>query len=409
MKSPESGFSGQIVAALFGRLLLNTARRFAYPFAPALSRGLEVPLTAVTSLIAVNQVTALLGILSGPLADRFGYRLMMLLGMGMLVVGMLAGGLLPFYGVILVSLFLAGLGKSVFDPALQAYVGRRVPIHRRGRVIGILEMCWAGSTLVGIPLVGLLMDRMGWRSPFFAIGGLGLLGLWVLWRLFRRENTPGVGNGREPRTSAATPGGGVFAAWGRLARNRAAMGALGFGFFISLGNDNLFVVYGAWLESAFGLSILAIGVGTSVIGGAELLGELLTAAVADRLGLVRSVMIGLVLNTVCYAALPFFGQSLPMALTGLFCVFVTLEFTIVSTLTLCTEIVPGARATMMSAFLAAAGLGRVAGALLGGPIWMTGGIEATSQVSTAAGLLALACLVFGIGWKNGGNRPEAVS
>jgi len=60
------------------RLLLNTARRFAYPFAPALSRGLGVSLTAFTSIIAVNQATTLLGMFFGPLADRLGYRLMML-------------------------------------------------------------------------------------------------------------------------------------------------------------------------------------------------------------------------------------------------------------------------------------------------------------------------------------------
>ena len=57
----------------FCRLLLNTTRRFAYPFAPALSRGLGVPLTAVTSLIAANQITGILALLFGPLGDRWGY------------------------------------------------------------------------------------------------------------------------------------------------------------------------------------------------------------------------------------------------------------------------------------------------------------------------------------------------
>ena len=101
---PGLGLVG--VATLF-RLVLNTARRFAYPFAPALSRGLGVPLTAITSIIAINQSTAVLGMFFGPLADRLGYRLMMLAGLGMLMVGMFAGGFLPFYGVVLAALFLA--------------------------------------------------------------------------------------------------------------------------------------------------------------------------------------------------------------------------------------------------------------------------------------------------------------
>ena len=85
-----------IVVTTLCRLVLNTARRFVYPFAPALSRGLGVPLTAITSLIAVNQATSVLGLFSGPVADRLGYRFMMLIGMALLVVGMFAGGFSRF-------------------------------------------------------------------------------------------------------------------------------------------------------------------------------------------------------------------------------------------------------------------------------------------------------------------------
>jgi MFS family permease len=97
-------------AAALARLFLNTARRFAYPFAPALSRGLGVPLTEITPLIAGNQATGMLSPLFGPLSDRWGYRTMMLVGLGLLAGGMLAAGLLPIYGVVLLALFLAGLG-----------------------------------------------------------------------------------------------------------------------------------------------------------------------------------------------------------------------------------------------------------------------------------------------------------
>ena len=104
----------RIIIAILCRLLLNTARRFAYPFAPVLSRGLGVPLTAITSLIAVNQATAIMGIGFGPLADRFGYRRMMLIGMGMLSLGMLTAGLFPFYYSVMARLVSGGFGKVYF-------------------------------------------------------------------------------------------------------------------------------------------------------------------------------------------------------------------------------------------------------------------------------------------------------
>ena len=384
-----------IVVTTLCRLVLNTARRFVYPFAPALSRGLGVPLTAITSLIAVNQATAVLGLFFGPIADRLGYRLMMLTGMTLLVAGMFAGGLFPFYGVILIALFLAGLGKSMFDPALQAYVSERVPFHRRGLAIGFLEFSWAGSTLLGIPLIAILIDRLGWRAPFFVMGGLGILGILALSILIEKT-------AQKKAPGQSLP---IFrGAWRQLLRERAALGALSYSFWISVANDNLFVVYGAWLEKQFGLSIVALGLGTAVIGIAELAGESFTAALADRLGLKRALIGGLAACLICYGILPLLGQTLGMALTGLFFLFLTFEFTIVTGLSLFTELVPASRATMMASYLAMGGVGRVVGALIGGPIWLAGGIFATALVSTAISGLALVSLIWGLrGW----HKPQS--
>jgi predicted MFS family arabinose efflux permease len=80
----------------------------------------------------------------------------------------------------------------------------------------------------------------------------------------------------------------------------------------------------------------------------------------------------------------------------LFFIFLTFEFTIVSALSLCTELLPGLRATMMSGFLAAAGIGRVIGALMGGPIWLGGGIRMTGAVSAVMSGLGIACLMWGL-------------
>lgn len=386
-----AGLAMKISAATLSRLCLNTARRFPYPFAPALSRGLGVPLTAVTSLIAVNQATGLLGLFFGPFGDRFGYRIMMTAGLGMLVTGMFAGALFPFYGVILIALLMAGMAKSLFDPALQAYVGKRVPFHRRGLVIGVLETSWAGSALIGIPLMGLLIDAVDWRAPFFVLGALGLVGLVSLRILLPAEVEP---RAHSTRVSS------IWKAWGRLVQERRSLGVMGFAFFVSVANDNLFVVYGVWLEKSFGLSIVGIGLGAVVIGAAELLGEALTATIADRLGLKRSVTVGLILSGISYAVLPFLESSLSHSLGGLFFVFLSLEFSIVTCLSLCTEVLPTYRATMMSGFIAAAGLGRVIGALIGGPFWLLGGLWFVSLVSTILTGLALFSLICGLwGWR----------
>jgi predicted MFS family arabinose efflux permease len=189
-------------------------------------------------------------------------------------------------------------------------------------------------------------------------------------------------------------------AYSRLLGNKPALGALAYVFFVSAANDNLFVVYGAWLEKSFGLGIVALGLGPSLIGVAELVGEGLTAAVSDRIGLKRALVAGLGLSVMGYLALPFLERSLAVSLGGLAVLFLIFEFTMVTSITLCTEILPGFRATMMSGFFATAGIGRVVGALMGGAVWQAGGILATGCLSGGLTFLGMLCLVRGLkGWR----------
>ena len=89
-------------------------------------------------------------------------------------------------------------------------------------------------------------------------------------------------------------------------------------------------------------------------------------------------------------------------MAGLFIHFLIFEFTIISSLALCTELQPEMRATAIAGFIAAAGLGRIFGALIGGPIWLAGGIVATGLVSAAISTLALVSLYRGLrGWRKG--------
>ena len=261
-----------------------------------------------------------------------------------------------------------------------------------GLAIGFLEFSWAGSTLLGIPLMAVLIDRAGWRSPFVALGCLGVLAIVAI--LFFIPSDPRrakVDRERKENFSQA---------FRELIRNRVACGMLGFIFLLSLGNDNLFVSYGAWLEDSFQAKILLLGAITGAIGFAELTGEVLVVLISDRLGLKRAVMGGVVLCAISYILLPLVGDSLPVAVIGLFMVFLAIEFTVVSSISLSTELLPEYRATMMAAFFAAAGIGRILGALAGGTIWVAAGIPGIGLASACFSALGLVSLMWGLkGWQ----------
>jgi predicted MFS family arabinose efflux permease len=305
---------------------------------------------------------------------------------------MLLAGIFPVYQVVFSGLLIAGFGKTVFDPAIQAFIGSNIPYGRRGRAIGIVEMSWSGAALVGIPLIGLVFDRWGVSASFFCFAFFGVLG----WVGMMRFLPPDVKKSDDSGSVS------VFSSMKQLVRIRPALGMIGFGFWISIANDALFVTYGAWFENVFHLSLVALGFSTAVIGAAELCGESLAALFADRLGLKRATVIAIILATAAYLLLPLVGKKLPFALAGMFMVFLCFEFTMICGFSLCSEVLPHARATMMAGFYAMAGVGRMIGVFTGAILWKAGGILAVTWSGAILTCVGLLCLFWGLrGWKAG--------
>jgi DHA1 family inner membrane transport protein len=270
---------------------------------------------------------------------------------------------------------------------LQSYIGDWVPYEKRGRAFGLSEFAWAGSLLVGVPLVALLISKLGWRSPFFLLGGAGLLSAAAVMIWFPRDPQQGAGS-----NFAA----GLWRGWRRVGQEPTALYILGFGFLVGGANQILFVVYGVWLEDAYGLSIVALGATSLILGFAELAGEGLTASLADRLGLKRAVIAGTVALVLSYLLLPALGRTLVGAVAALFIVFLIFEFTVVTTSSFVIEILPGARATILSNLVAASSLGRMIGVVVGGLVWLEGGLVASALCATVIAGAGLACLVWGL-------------
>ncbi len=379
-------FFGFIGITTFTKLLMNIARRMIYPFAPEFARGLGVELSSITSVIAMNQATGLLGPVGASFADKYGYKLLMLFSLGLLTIGTFAAGFIPMYSALMASLFLAGLAKNIFDPSLQAFIGNFVPFEHRGKIIGITELAWAGSTLLGIPLAGLIIQRFSWQTPFWIIGLLSLVCFGLILKFMPKDQAAK----KKPEPSSP-----FLSNWKTIVKNPQVLGILSFSFFMSLANDNLFVIYGAWLEQSYHLSLAALGFGTILIGLSELLGEGFTVFFSDRIGLKRTILTGICLSSGAYFLLPVFDIGLPFVLTGLFLVFFFFEFTIVTAMSLTTELIPDLRASTMSAFYAIGGLGRVAGAFAGGMIWSSFGLTGISLVSGICTLTAFFCILSG--------------
>jgi predicted MFS family arabinose efflux permease len=159
----------------------------------------------------------------------------------------------------------------------------------------------------------------------------------------------------------------------------------------STANETINLIFGVWMESSFNLKIIALGGTAAVIGIAELGGETLVGILVDRLGKVRAVSIGLILNCIAALTFPVLGRTVTGALFSLFTFYLTFEFTLVSTIPMMTEIKPTARATLMSFNVAGLSLGRALGAIVTPPLFAWG-ILGSAAAAVAFNLLALFAL-----------------
>jgi predicted MFS family arabinose efflux permease len=376
---PRSGWFRTMAVILLSRFALNLQYRIVYPFLPAIGRGLGVPLETASLLLTVRSLVGTTSPVFGVLADRYSRRTSMLGGLAVLVLGAALVGVAPSFALALFAFALLGLSKASYDPAAQAHIGDAVPYERRGRSMGILELPWSLAWLIGVPVAGFLIARVGWHAPFWCIAGLGLVGLLATWLLCPRCGRS-LTDHRPPF---------------RIEVTRPAVLALLVTCLLMVANENIFVVYGAWMESQFGLAVATLGLVSIVISIAELTAEASSAGLVDRVGKRRAVLVGLATGAMAYVLLPLLGRNLGSALLGIALIVVTFEFTIVSMLPLVSELAPDARGTLMAVNVAAMSLGRMAGSLSGPRLWTQMGLWANALMS--AGIVVVALLILWIG------------
>jgi predicted MFS family arabinose efflux permease len=372
----------QLVTFAVARTVTNTGHRMIYPFLPVFAKGLGVDLEAIALAVTARSALGLASPAFGSLAGSRGRRVAMLAGLLAFVGGMTLVTVWPTYPALFLALLLASAGKLIYDPAMQAYIGDRVHYTQRGLAIAITEFSWSAAFLLGAPVIGWLIARSGaWQAPFPLLAVGGLLSAAVLWWAVPSDAVQ-LGS----RLSLAQGLRTVLVC-------TPAVAALAVSLLISASNETVGIVYGAWIEDAFGLKVTALGAASAVIGIAELAGEGSVAGFVDRLGKRRAVVLGIALNALACLLLPVLGVGVGGALVGLFLFYITFEFAVVSAIPLMTELLPGARATLMAWNVAAFAGGRMLGSLIG-PQLFTLGLLANGATAAVFDVIALAALLL---------------
>ncbi|HEY8300401.1 MAG TPA: MDR family MFS transporter, partial [Jatrophihabitans sp.] len=123
----------------------------------------------------------------GKLADLFGRKPIMLLGIGFFLLGSIMCGFAWNIVVLIVFRAVQGLGAGAVFPMSITIVGDIYTVEERSRVQGYLASVWGISSVVGPTLGGVFSEYVSWRWIFFVNIPLCLAAATMIQRRFHEK------------------------------------------------------------------------------------------------------------------------------------------------------------------------------------------------------------------------------
>ncbi len=177
---------------------------------------------------AYSWTYALCQVPTGVLLDRFGVRRISLASVGVWALASLAAAVSPGVLLFFAARLLLGVGEAPTFPANAKAVGAWFPVGERSLATAIFDSAAKFANAVGVPLLGLLLLRVGWRMSFGFTAALSLAYLLLFAMVYREPaRRQGLSNAAlEPRAAASGDGWSLA----QLVRQRKVLGlAIGFG------------------------------------------------------------------------------------------------------------------------------------------------------------------------------------
>jgi MFS family permease len=232
--------------------------------------------TAYTGGMSSFQIPA------GFLAERWGERRLLAAGTAVTALGFIAAGWAGGFVSLLALLLAAGVASGVQHPLSSSLVSKAYEAGGRRAALGTYNFSGDVGKAAVAAAVGLFAALVGWRAAGATYGVIGLVAAGgiaiVLSRLALGAAEPAEANG-------ATGGAG----WGiRDRRGFSALSAIGM---IDNATRTGFLTFMGFVLIAKGSTVAGVGLALSLVfvGGAA--GKFVCGLVADRVGVIRTVVL----------------------------------------------------------------------------------------------------------------------
>ena len=148
------------------------------PVLPQYALSFSVPVALVgwaVSAFALARVVT--DIPAGLLADRFGRKRIMVLGLILIIVSAIGAGLADTFDWLILARVVGGVGSALYMTAGITWVAQVTAGKNRGRYMSMYTGLVLAGTIFGPTIGGYAAARFGLNAPFFAWAVLGVAGL----------------------------------------------------------------------------------------------------------------------------------------------------------------------------------------------------------------------------------------
>jgi predicted MFS family arabinose efflux permease len=177
-KATSEGFSEQFIILLVAAVQFVNVLDFmlVMPLGPDFARGLGIP-TSRLGLVSGSYAAAaaLAGFIGAAFLDRFDRRKALAVAIVGLVAGTAAGAAAQGLTTMILARVVAGAFGGPATSIALSIVADVVPPQRRGRAMSTVMGAFSIASIFGVPIGLQLSVWFGWRVPFLAVAGLGVV------------------------------------------------------------------------------------------------------------------------------------------------------------------------------------------------------------------------------------------
>jgi ACS family D-galactonate transporter-like MFS transporter len=134
---------------------------------------------------AYNWTYAMFQLPIGVLLDKFGIRRIGLIGTFLWSVASFGAAITPNLSGFFAARLLLGVGEAPTFPANAKAIGYWFPARERSFATAIFDSAAKFASAIGVPIIGILLLKVGWRWSFAITGLISLLYFLFFWKIYR--------------------------------------------------------------------------------------------------------------------------------------------------------------------------------------------------------------------------------